>query len=331
MKGIVLECNDMSAIVLEDDGTISKIKNHYYSVGQELILKEHKKIKKWVMTAASTAAAIGILTIGGYTYMQPVSYVSLDVNPSFAFCVNRFQKVVSVEAVNEDASSILDGMELKYESIENAVQQTIQKLIEKGYISNDDNGGVIIATSGTDEKIAQSLADKLEEKAQQVIDGEGKSADVEAQAVAQSKMEEAKALGVTPGKLVLVEKLADSTDTDIDMTEWLNKSVKDINKAIRENKQDQKPDDNEATTTTETTTAESQVAEGTTGEEKTTPSNQSGNNGNAKNNGNENTGNTDNTYNSTNKKTDSETTTAPSVSTTRNSNGKGNGNNKNSD
>lgn len=60
---------------------------------------------------------------------------------------------------------------------------------------------------------------------------------VEAEGVGQERVEEAKAMGVTPGKLNLVDKLKGSSDetAEINEEEWLEKPVKDIMKQIKEN------------------------------------------------------------------------------------------------
>ncbi len=55
---------------------------------------------------------------------------------------------------------------------------------------------------------------------------------VEAISVGLERVQQAREMGVTPGKLNLVEKLRDSAPNpeDIDIEEWLDNSVKDIMK-----------------------------------------------------------------------------------------------------
>lgn len=59
---------------------------------------------------------------------------------------------------------------------------------------------------------------------------------VEAISVGLERVDQAKNLGVTPGKLNLVEKLQEAAqDTKvIEIEEWLNRPVKDIMKATKE-------------------------------------------------------------------------------------------------
>jgi len=50
----------------------------------------------------------------GYFWIQmPVSYLSIDVNPSIELALNRFNKVVSVTAYNEEGEDVVNGLSLK--------------------------------------------------------------------------------------------------------------------------------------------------------------------------------------------------------------------------
>lgn len=55
-----------------------------------------------------------LLGTGGYgLYGKPVSYVSIDVNPSIELGINRLGRVVSANAYNEDGQQILEQVRLK--------------------------------------------------------------------------------------------------------------------------------------------------------------------------------------------------------------------------
>ena len=238
MKCIVLEINGEEAAVLSNNGAVSRIKNKHYKKGQVVNMKANNKMK-FIARAGSIAAALAITAVSGYAYTNPTSYVSLDVNPSIEYSVNAFDRVVSVTAVNEDGEAITKELDLKNEKITKAIQKTVDKLIEEGYITDDDNAGIIIAISNSDKEKAENLADELEEDTQKYMEEKGETAEVEAEAVGKERVEEAKAMGVTPGKLNLVQKLIASSDDseEIDVEVWLDKSVKEINKTIKENRQ----------------------------------------------------------------------------------------------
>lgn len=237
MKSIVLEIRNNEAVILSDDGAVSRVKNRNYEIGQVIILKQKKTFKsKFIACAAGLVAAMAISTTGAYAYYTPTSYVSLDVNPSIEYSVNMFDRVLTVKAVNDDAKEIVIDLDLKHKDITKAVEKTIDELIAAGYITQDEDANVYITVANPDEEKAEVLVQELEEETQKHIDEKGEPAKLEIEAIGKARVEEARKLGVTPGKLNLVQKLQASAPSpdEIKIEEWLNKSPKEINKTIKE-------------------------------------------------------------------------------------------------
>lgn len=258
MKSIIVEIKDDYAAVLSDDGCITKVKNNNYSIGQVIELKKHRihNTKKLAACAASAAILILGLGTGTWAYASPYSYVSLDVNPSIEFTVNRFDRVLSVKAVNDDGEEILKEIELsdlKNQTIGSALADTVEKIASQGYFDGESPGGIVIAASTEDAEKSEDLAEELKEDVESALVETGDTVEVEAIGVGNERVQEAKALGVTPGKLNLVEKLiASSENSDsINKEEWLNKPVKEIMKAIKENRNYALSDSEETTETSE--------------------------------------------------------------------------------
>nr|WP_300091836.1 hypothetical protein [Sedimentibacter sp.] len=239
MKGIVIDINSDEAAVLSDNGAVERIKNKNYETGQVVKMKENKM--NFIKKAGSIAAVLAVTAAGSFAYAAPATYVSLDVNPSIEYTVNTFGRVLSVKAVNDDGEVITSELDVKNVNISKAVKVTIDKLRENGYITDDEDAGIVITISASNNEKAEELADELEEETQEYVEEIGETAEVEAEAVGKERVEEARTLGVTPGKLNLVQKLVESAEgvegaEEIDMEEWLDKSVKEINKAIKENR-----------------------------------------------------------------------------------------------
>jgi len=275
MKSVVVEIKAGYAAVLSEDGCISKIKNKNYIIGQVIEMKssKFKNINKLVMCSALTAmiAIAGGITL--WAYKTPYSYVSLDVNPSIEYSLNRFDKVISVTAVNDDGQEILNELELdklENQNIEDAVTETVNQISKDGYfdnsIDNDIEGGIIIATSGEYLDKSDKLAEKLQKSLENEIEEIGEDIKLETISVGLERVQKAKELGVTPGKLNLVEKLQNSSadPESIIVEEWLNKPVKDIMRAIKENRKakvEQNETSDEDETTEESTTDNTEVVD----------------------------------------------------------------------
>lgn len=303
MKAVVVEIKGRYVAVLREDGVVLKERNRNYSIGQEIRLGKNNKLIK---VLAGVAAVMMIFVTPAWAYLTPYSYVSLDVNPSFEFSINRFDRVLTVEATNDDGEEFakdIDIRGLKNKEIQNAIKDVIKELKIRGYIGEGQKNNVILATSSktqdktdklaktlravvndevskeqvvkemespdlspaSEETVAQEAENtyneaeinekpKIEEKekseksensektesveSDESVYGKGqKSKTVKVIEVTKKKIDEAKSLGVTPGKLNLVERLkkaADLVGVEIDSDDWLDSSVKDITAKINE-------------------------------------------------------------------------------------------------
>jgi hypothetical protein len=272
MKAVVVEIKDNFVAALTDDGCIIRMRNHHYIIGQVIqVEKKVSKIRKIpkAAVAACIVMVLGLLGLGAYAYATPTTYVSLDVNPSIEYSLNMFDRVLSVKAVNDDGTEILKQVNLENMSnktIDEAIKLTIKEISEEGYFDGEAEGGIVITTSAKDLKRAAELAEHLKESADEELSENDKEADVEAQAVGKERVERARALGVTPGKLNLVEKLQKSADNpeEYDTVTWLNKPVKEIMKEIKKNRKEDRPVDTnepEDTDTPDETTEPDQTSE----------------------------------------------------------------------
>ena len=240
MKAVIVDIKHGSVVALNDEGCMVKVKNNNYQIGQVIELK--KRTNSRFIKTVSAAVVLLILGIGAWSFLSPYTYVSLDVNPSIQYSVNRFGLVLSAEAVNGDGAEILEDLDLTMMNIEDAVSETVEGIVRAGYFDGDEPGGIMLATSCQNEAEAIQLRDQLQIRLQDAVqDREG--VDVEAVAVGLERVEEAQELGITPGKLNLIEKMiASSDDPDsISIEDLMDMSVKDIQKAIKDNKKEDKP------------------------------------------------------------------------------------------
>lgn len=240
MKAVVVEIRDKDAAILTENGEFEIVKNKNYNIGEAIIMteKKTKKLsKKLIVSIASAVAVVCFGCVGAYAYYTPAGYVSLDINPSIEYVVNTFDKVIDVNGVNQDGEKIVENIDVQGKEIDDAIDQTIDQLIETGYIANENSELVISANYG-DNKDSEDLAQKLEDSAQAKLSEEGKKANIETFAIGKARVDEAKKLGVTPGKLNLVEKLKESSANpdEIVISDWLNKPVKQIQSEIKANK-----------------------------------------------------------------------------------------------
>ncbi|MEG1988229.1 MAG: hypothetical protein RR035_03515, partial [Oscillibacter sp.] len=197
---------------------------------KQLHFTDSKRLPRLCAVALCAVLVCG-LGVSAYAYMAPVSYVSMDVNPSIEYTLNRFDRVLSVQAVNEDGARVLQETEnLKNKPIDEVIRLTLTEIAKEGYFDNSAAGGVVIATSGKESTSMETLAAHLQEVAAAQCAENNHTVSVEALSVNPQQRDEAKALGVSAGKLVLVQNMqAENPDAATIITEeWLQKSVREI-------------------------------------------------------------------------------------------------------
>lgn len=126
-------------------------------------LNEQRSGKRHVGTRFAPAYALVIaglvclIGMGGHlVYSKPVSYISIDVNPSVELSLNRFGRVVSAEAYNDDGKGMLGQMSLKNVSYMQAIDRLLNDDKYIGYLKED---AVLVFTviSEQPEKILEEI------------------------------------------------------------------------------------------------------------------------------------------------------------------------------
>ena len=295
-----------------------KRKTGYYNK-DITIIERINDILGGILMKRKIALALGaciILGSGGgvYAYAKtPVAYVSMDINPSVELGVNAFDKVVSVEAYNDDGTKILGDTDLKNYNISNAISTLVSHAISEGYIKEDGSSVIEITTSTDKDKIAIKLEQSLKDVTDETLDDNDIEADVETENVALARRDEARKLGITPGKLNLIQRLQE-LDPTIAVEDYKDSSVKEIQKKTIELRKANKVDE---------TTTDSDIISDEVTEENNNSSNNKHNNGNGNDKKEENS--------NANKEETTITTTTEKQNNNNNSNSQGNNNSLNSE
>ena len=72
----------------------------------------------------------------GYKVLKtPVSYISIDVNPSLELELNCFARVITAQAYNEEAKSILEEISVRGEKYTEAIEIIMESEEMSGYLT----------------------------------------------------------------------------------------------------------------------------------------------------------------------------------------------------
>jgi hypothetical protein len=168
-----------------------------------------------------------VLGLGGYAYAKPVSYVSLDINPSVELGINAFNRVVSSEGLNKDGQGLLQEIRLKNMLAENAIQALVLEIANKNYISEDGTSVIALTAQADDEQRAVQLQDRTRDRVQQVLREKNLECVVYADCVNLELRTQARELGLSPGKFRLIGILQ-ALDPSITVEQYRNAEVSEI-------------------------------------------------------------------------------------------------------
>lgn len=203
--------------------------------------------------AGLCVAAMALLAILGARWMPPSSsgvqtYLWVDINPSIELAISGQGQVVQATAYNDDGKTVLQGQHLEGLSVEDAVADIVDIAAQKGYVAEDGSSIIEISTPENNDTQTNQKVQRLAQKGvDRAIKKRQMLAAVVTDNVAQVRIQEARKIGITPGKLNLIQKLQ-AADPTVKVEDVKDQSVKDIMKRfVATKKQDKKINDAWAT------------------------------------------------------------------------------------
>ncbi len=202
MKGTIVEQKKKFWIVLDEKGRFRKVSIYHtlgLEVGDQMEIEASKPRMNW-RGATAIAAAMAIL-FSGWLYQVPYGFMVVDINPSTELVYNRFHRVLRVNPLNEDAEGLVQ-VQLKHRSLEDAVKEVVASAEEAGFLKKD---GYVLLTN--QEKKNRIDEEAFVEELYQVMLNDGLDLTIAALEVTQAEYQNAKGIGVSPGKEILREQI----------------------------------------------------------------------------------------------------------------------------
>lgn len=179
-----------------------------------VIMMTTTKNKTWTTKLIAAAACLCLL-IGGAIGLQSYrvnhtvdAVVSLDVNPSVEIQVNKKDRVMAVNPLNEDGRTIVGEMDFSGSSLDVAVNALIGSMLQNGYL-NELANSILISVDNDDPVRGAALQQRLTEEVNKLLQTDTFTGAVLSQTV--SKDEElrqmAEQYGITQGKAQLIREI----------------------------------------------------------------------------------------------------------------------------
>lgn len=227
MKAVIVDLLNGQAAALCDDGRVIRLSDAGYTLGQIVEVHGRKRpARRWLRTISAVAAAAVLLLAvgGGAAYAMPYGVVSLDVNPSIEYTINRFDYVLSVEGVNEDGRALLAGMDsskLVHRRIEDALEASVAQL-EAGDWSEPDE---ILISAGTK---TEAHSEKLLSELETGLRSRRENLQIHALTVSEDEISEAHREGMSAGRRRILRELGEREGESFDAEDWADRPIGEI-------------------------------------------------------------------------------------------------------
>lgn len=221
----------------------------------------------------ATAACLCVLVMGGgawhyqYQNRQIESVIGIDVNPSVELAINRKDKVLRAEALNEDARAVMADMDLEGVDLNVAVNAVIGSMVTHGYLDDLDNAILVTVSNDSIRKASELRTSVVGDIEKTLEENQVQAVVYDQQVIERDEMKLlADEYGISYGKAYFLKELIDQNEdlTMDDMEELSSMSMEEIARRITDSSYalgefaDKVPESTtaEPTTQTEATTAE---------------------------------------------------------------------------
>lgn len=178
-----------------------RMEQHDYITKQEAQKKRpmtRRLVAAGVCACLAVAAALGIFT----RYGEVGAVVDMDVNPGFEITVTNSERVKEIRPVDEDAERVLDARSYSGWKLEDAVEDLVEEIIDRGYL---ENGAILLSVNSGDTAIREKVYSYVREVCSRTRPDTGIYwQDLETD---EALEERARMLGISPGKLQIIDQI----------------------------------------------------------------------------------------------------------------------------
>lgn len=144
MKYLVMETHPGYAVVVDEKGIFKKVVNLNYESGKyvESVIEFDEQNSKQSMAQkytkiAAIAACFCFLLIGAYVQMLlPQGTVQMKINPDVLMMINRQDKVVKMEGLNEDGRLLIEDYTYFWKDVKVVSDELADLAYEMGYLTD---------------------------------------------------------------------------------------------------------------------------------------------------------------------------------------------------
>ena len=191
-----------------------------------------------LLAGAALACTICVGMIG--IYNENFQTIYIDINPSVALKLNRFERVIGVEFLNEDAKALLSNTKLVGCDATSAVQTVITACDSAGYVKEDSE--IYLSASAKQEKASEKLLNKLKGHTETMGKDQNEAYSVNTYNAKKGEKKEFEKESLSPAKYNIIKEIIEEDD-DYKLEDLKGKSMSELNKIKHRHNDDRDDDD----------------------------------------------------------------------------------------
>ena len=239
-------CDGLDMSHIKKDDILAKAKQEMYFNTNAAETKEKSSFpllftkKRFVPIIAGVALAFMICVGSIGVYAENYQTIYIDINPSVALKLNRFERVIGVEYLNEDAALLLADTKLVGCDATAALETVITACNSAGYVKEDSE--IYISASAKEEKNSEKLLQKLKGHAETMREEKDETYAVSTYNAKKEEKKEIEKSSLSPAKYKVIKDIIDE-DEGFDMEELKGKSMEELRKIKHRYDDDDREDD----------------------------------------------------------------------------------------
>ena len=195
--------------------------------------------RRLIPTLAGVALAFTVFAGALGLYNENFQTVYIDINPSVALKLNRFERVVGVEYLNNDAKTLLAGVKLVGCDASDALTTVITACNNAGYVNASSE--IYISAESNNDKDSEKILTKLKARAEASKGQESETYTVNTYKASKTEKENYKKQELSPAKYNIIREIIDEDD-DYEIDDLKSKTMDEL-KRIKKDAKDNDKDD----------------------------------------------------------------------------------------
>lgn len=187
---------------------VPKMEEHDYITRQEES-KPAPRLKRMGFAAVSICMCF-FLIFSLQMKQRAAAIVDIDINPSIEITLNKKNKVIRMEAINEDGGNILEHLDYKDKDVDDVLYGMLDEMIRQGYLTKDKlENNILLSVEHPKREMAEELTIRLNSAVSRYLEKRRIPVRITDQHMNDDDKERkvAEEYGISMGKLTLIRKV----------------------------------------------------------------------------------------------------------------------------